>query len=81
MEIYPRQFYESPFILDSTQRFGQMNEDAGIDALIMRPGFFLLKIPLEILVQWKKVQKMQLKSKLDSIIEDKIEKEMNHAQC
>lgn len=69
------EFYESPFILDSTQRFGQMDEDAGIDALIMRPGLFLLKIPPEILAQWKKVQKMQLKSKLDRIIEDKIEKE------
>jgi len=69
------EFYESPFVLDSTQRFGQMDEDAGIDALIMRPGLFLLKIPPEILVQWKKVQKMQLKSKLDRIIEDKIEKE------
>lgn len=69
------EFYESPFILDSTQRFGQMDEDAGIDALIMRPGLCLLKIPPEILAQWKKVQKMQLKSKLDRIIEDKIEKE------
>ncbi|MBU0988105.1 MAG: hypothetical protein KKH68_12730 [Proteobacteria bacterium] len=69
------EFYESPFILDSTQRFGQIDEEAGIDALIMRPGLFLIQIPALILDQWKSVQKNQLKSKLNKIIDIKINKE------
>jgi hypothetical protein len=73
------EFYESPFILDSTQRFGQMDEDAGIDALVMRPGLFLLEIPAEILAQWQKVQKSQLKSKLERVIEDKISREQKYS--
>lgn len=73
------EFYESPFILDSTQRFGQMDEDAGVDALIMRPGLFLLEIPPVIMEQWQKVQKIQLKSKLEKIIDDKIDKERKYS--
>jgi len=56
------------------KRLVEMDEDAGIEALIMRPGLFLLEIPNEILVRWKAVQDIQRKSKLNAIIQNKIDK-------
>ncbi|MGM0539049.1 MAG: hypothetical protein ACQERT_07570 [Thermodesulfobacteriota bacterium] len=56
------QFYESPFILDSTERYGSMDELGGPEQLFMRPGLFLLDIPREIEEHFRKVQKKQLKT-------------------
>ena len=56
------QFYESPFILDSTERYGSMDELGGPEQLFMRPGLFLLDIPREIEEHFRKVQAKQLKT-------------------
>lgn len=56
------QFYESPFILDSTERYGSMDELGGPEQLFMRPGLFLLDIPKEIEEHFRKVQTRQLKT-------------------
>ncbi len=69
------EFYESPFVLDSTQRFGQMDEEGGAQALIMRPGLFLLDIPEEIRDVWKNQQERQMKLKLGQVIDDRIKLE------
>ena len=53
------QFYESPFILDSTERYGSMDELGGPEQLFMRPGLFLLDIPQQIEDHFRKVQKRQ----------------------
>jgi len=69
------EFYESPFVLDSTLRFGQMDEDGGIQALIMRPGLFLIDIPDEIQEHWRRVQNSQMQGKLGEMVQDKIRQE------
>jgi len=56
------QFYESPFILDSTERYGSMDEQGGPEQLFMRPGLFFLDIPQEIEAHWRRVQEVQQKS-------------------
>jgi hypothetical protein len=56
------QFYESPFVLDSTERYGAMDEMGGPEQLFMRPGLFLLDIPDEIEMHFRKVQKKQLQT-------------------
>ncbi len=56
------QFYESPFILDSTERYGSMDEQGGPEQLFMRPGLFFLDIPREIEAHWRRVQETQQKS-------------------
>lgn len=56
------QFYESPFILDSTERYGSMDEQGGPEQLFMRPGLFFLDIPAEIEKHWRKVQQVQQRS-------------------
>jgi hypothetical protein len=66
------EFYESPFILDSTLRYGQMDEEGGIQALFMRPGLFIIDVPSAIEEHWKKVQSHQIKTKLGDIIKEKI---------
>ncbi len=71
------EFYESPFVLDSTQRYGQIEEEAGPDSLLMHPGLFFVDIPPEILTNWKIKQKHQLSAKLGAIIDDRIRMESN----
>jgi hypothetical protein len=73
------EFYESPFILDSTQRFGQIDEDAQVESLLIRPGLFMLDIPDIILSCWKREQHRQLDSRLDKIIADRINYERINA--
>ncbi len=73
------EFYESPFILDSTQRFGQMDEEDVVDSLLIRPGLFLLDIPQEIADFWRHEQSHQMSSKLDKIIEQRINDERTYA--
>jgi hypothetical protein len=53
------QFYESPFILDSTERYGSMDEQGGPEQLFMRPGLFFLDIPTQIERHWRQVQQAQ----------------------
>lgn len=69
------EFYESPFVLDSTLRYGQMDEDGGIDALIMRPGLFLVEIPGTVREHWASVQEHQMKTRLSAIVAEKIRME------
>lgn len=66
------EFYESPFVLDSTQRYGQIEEESSLDSLLIHPGLFFVDIPPAILVNWGKKQQHQLNVKLGSIIEDRI---------
>ncbi len=73
------EFYESPFILDSTQRFGQIDEDAEVESLLMRPGLFMLDIPDRILACWRQEQNRQMDTRLDKIIEDRIKYERINA--
>ncbi|MDZ7760480.1 MAG: hypothetical protein U5L00_09520 [Desulfovermiculus sp.] len=56
------QFYESPFILDSTERYGSMDELGGPEQLFMRPGLFLLDIPQQIEDHFRKVQRSQFQT-------------------
>jgi len=69
------ELYESPFVVDSTPRFGSMDEgtdeDSIIDSLFIRPGLFILDIPPRIKKQWEKTQQEQLK-KLNKVISNKI---------
>jgi len=69
------ELYESPFVVDSTPRFGSMDEgideDAIINSLFIRPGLFMLNIPQRIKKQWEKIQQKQLE-KLNKVISDKI---------
>ncbi len=69
------EFYESPFVLDSTLRYGQMDEDGGVDALIMRPGLFMVKIPDKIKKHWEAIQLHQMKGKLGKLVAEKIRRE------
>ncbi|MDY6970544.1 MAG: hypothetical protein SVR08_18100, partial [Spirochaetota bacterium] len=69
------EFYESPFVVDSTERLGSMDEDAEIDALLIRPGLFLLDIPEQIVEYWKEIQNIQLSDHLDGIIKNRIKRE------
>ncbi len=76
------ELYESPFIVDSTPRFGSMDEgtdeDSILDSLLIRPGLFLLDIPSKIKKQWERSQKVQLE-KLNKVISNKI-REANRAR-
>jgi hypothetical protein len=69
------ELYESPFIVDSTPRFGSMDEgtdeDSILDSLFIRPGLFLLDIPPRIKKQWDETQEVQLE-KLKKVISNKI---------
>jgi len=69
------ELYESPFIADSTPRFASMDEgtdeDSILNSLFIRPGLFLLDIPIIIKEQWEKTQQAQL-VKLNQVISDKI---------
>jgi hypothetical protein len=69
------ELYESPFIVDSTPRFGSMDEgtdeDSILDSLFIRPGLFLLDIPQRIKKQWDETQEVQLE-KLKKVISNKI---------
>ena len=47
------------------------DEDSILNSLFIRPGLFLLDIPLRIKKQWEKTQKIQLE-KLNKVISDKI---------
>lgn len=55
------ELYKSPFKIDSTPRFGKIDEEPGLDSLRIRMGLFLLDIPPDILSHWKKIQQEQLK--------------------
>jgi hypothetical protein len=69
------QFYESPFILDSTERYGTMDELGGPEQLFMRPGLFLLDIPREIEEHFRKVQAKQLKTPhFESLVQKRVRK-------
>ncbi len=69
------ELYESPFIVDSTPRFGSMDEgtdeDSILNSLFIRPGLFLLDIPSRIKKQWERAQKIQLET-LNKVISNKI---------
>jgi hypothetical protein len=69
------QFYESPFILDSTERYGSMDEQGGPEQLFMRPGLFLLQIPARIKEHWQKVQGWQQQSShFQALVQNRIRK-------
>ncbi|MGM0424200.1 MAG: hypothetical protein ACQEQX_04665 [Thermodesulfobacteriota bacterium] len=69
------QFYESPFILDSTERYGSMDEQGGPEQLFMRPGLFLLHIPSRIQEHWRRVQEQQQQSPhFQTLIQNRIRK-------
>ena len=54
------EFYESPFILDSTLRYGSVDEEGLLEGLLIRPGLFLIEIPKKIQEKWVKIQEDQL---------------------
>lgn len=62
------EFYESPFILDSTLRYGSVDEEGLLDGLVIRPGLFLLDIPDEIRKIWREAEHVQLSTTLDNTI-------------
>jgi hypothetical protein len=62
------EFYESPFILDSTPRFGSVDEEGLIEGLFIRPGLFLIHVPEEIRRIWLQIQEKQLTSALGNRI-------------
>lgn len=66
------EFYESPFILDSTLRYGSVDEEGLLDGLVMRPGLFLLDIPDEIQKIWGETEYVQLSTTLDNTIRKRI---------
>jgi hypothetical protein len=66
------EFYESPFILDSTLRYGSVDEEGLLDGLVIRPGLFLLDVPDEIEKLWQEAQHPQLSSTLDNTIKERI---------
>ena len=66
------EFYESPFILDSTLRYGSVDEEGLLDGLVMRPGLFLLDIPDEIQKIWGETEHVQLSTTLDNTIRKRI---------
>jgi hypothetical protein len=66
------EFYESPFILDSTLRYGSVDEEGLPDGLILRPGLFLLHIPDEIEKIWRETEHVQLSTTLDNTIRERI---------
>jgi hypothetical protein len=55
------ELYRSPFRIDSTPRFGLIDEEPGLDSLRIRMGLFLLDIPPKISEHWRQTQKEQLK--------------------
>ena len=69
------ELYRSPFIVDSTPRFGSIDEgideDGIVNSLLIRPGMFLLNIPQKIITLWAKTQSAQLKT-LHNVISKKI---------
>ena len=66
------EFYESPFILDSTFRYGLIDEEGLLDGLVLRPGLFLLDIPDETLKIWRETEHVQLSTPLDNTIMERI---------
>jgi hypothetical protein len=66
------EFYESPFILDSTLRYGSVDEEGLPDGLVLRPGLFLLDIPDEIEKIWRETERVQLSTTLDHTIRERI---------
>ncbi|MFP4672422.1 MAG: hypothetical protein ACLFMR_07640, partial [Desulfohalobiaceae bacterium] len=69
------QFYESPFILDSTERYGTMDEQGGPEQLFMRPGLFLLHIPARTREHWRRVQSQQQQSPhFQALLQNRIRK-------
>ncbi|MBW1782357.1 MAG: hypothetical protein JRL30_16655 [Deltaproteobacteria bacterium] len=69
------EFYESPFIIDSTPRFGSLDEDGLIDGLLIRPGLFLLDIPERIRLQWQTIEEIQMGEALNKTIMSRIAQE------
>jgi len=69
------EFYESPFILDSTLRYGSVDEEGLLDGLVIRPGLFLLDIPDEIRKIWRETEHVQLSTTLDNTIRKRIASE------
>jgi hypothetical protein len=66
------EFYESPFILDSTLRYGSLDEEGLLDGLVIRPGLFLLDIPDETVKIWRETEHVQLSTTLDHTIRERI---------
>jgi hypothetical protein len=66
------EFYESPFILDSTSRYGSVDEEGLVDGLVIRPGLFLIEIPQEIRDRWVRVEEVQLSTALEKRINTRI---------
>ncbi|SDU37260.1 hypothetical protein [Desulfobacula phenolica] len=66
------QFYESPFVVYSTQRYGQLDEEDASNLLYMRPGLFLLDIPKKVQKHWLLIQQKQTQQRLRRLIEEKI---------
>jgi hypothetical protein len=69
------EFYESPFVLDSTLRYGSVDEEGLLDGLVIRPGLFLLDIPQKIVEQWGRTQQRQLSAGLENRITKRIVEE------
>ncbi|SPD73491.1 hypothetical protein PITCH_A190067 [uncultured Desulfobacterium sp.] len=69
------ELYRSPFIVDSTPRFGSIDEgideDGIVNSLLIRPGMFLLDIPQKIKTLWAMTQSAQMKT-LQEVISKKI---------
>jgi hypothetical protein len=66
------EFYESPFIIDSTPRYGSLDEEELIDGLLIRPGLFLLDIPERIRLQWQTIEEIQMGEALEKNIISRI---------
>lgn len=69
------EFYESPFVLDSTLRYGPLDEEGGVAALFMRPGLFMIEIPERVRNHWSQAQRQQMKGRLGGIVMEKIRRE------
>lgn len=69
------QFYESSFILDSTERYGSMDELDGPEQLSIRTGLYLLSIPIVIEKHFRKVQRKQLEtSHFQNLVQTRVHK-------
>ncbi|OGI05778.1 MAG: hypothetical protein A2Y40_02825 [Candidatus Margulisbacteria bacterium GWF2_35_9] len=68
------EFYESPFVLDATPRWGEEMDMDGEKTLDMKPGLFFVEIPQEIRDHWDLVQ-LEQKPLLDQLLQEKIQAE------
>ena len=69
------EFYEPPFIVDSTLRYGSVDEEGLLEGLVIRPGLFLIDVPEETQKVWQEAERVQLSSALDHTIKERIASE------